>query len=188
MPQPNAAPYDYQDRSRYCNHGGFPCFPNASASPPPIAFSLPASAVTGLESVALLADLHDAPPDAARPSFVATLNGVALPRFPEHDAVLASGDGLFGDWVRRAVPVPNSALAVGANSLALALEPGIYVDRLELELGYGAAGVDRLFADGYESSGAIASTKRQGVDRLERGVTSPLFPLTGRSPLHQCAH
>ena len=187
-PQPNATAYTYHHPGRYCRDPGFPCFGSEVAAT--LAFELPAERLDGLASALLVADLKDAADPALHPSVVAALNGRALGRLPEHDAVLP-GAGDWGDWVRRALPIPADALQAGANTLALALEPGAYVDRIELELRYGLAPGDAVFRDGYEGDASRAADAQRAWRHPDPGslaLARPLHPVgAGRALFHQCA-
>jgi hypothetical protein len=192
VPQPNAGEYGYHASFLYCNDGGFPCLSAARASPPPLALTLGAAQLDGLQAASLLTDLKDAN-SSAHPSVRATLNGQDLGRWPEHDAVLPDGDN-WSDWVRRALPVPPSALREGANTLQLTLESGVYMDRIELELMFGPSGLaaDRIFRDGFQD--VVVAKRRDAATRyrhphsgrLGLGFAPFLLP-GGRAPLHQCS-
>ena len=186
VPQANAVAYTYHHPGRYCVDGGFPCFSGAPAAPV-LSYTLPAGVTDGLVAANLVADLKDAAPPALHPGASATMNGVALGRMPEHDAVL-DGDGEWSDWVRRGLAFAPDAVKPGANTLTLALEAGAYVDRVEIELLYGTAGPDDgLFSNGFEGDDFVSLSWRN-PDAGKMGLAVPRVPLTGKeSPLHQCA-
>lgn len=185
VPQPNDENFDVAHPGKYCLDAGYPCFRIAPTSIT-LPFSLAAGAPDGLLGALLVADFKDADSAGVHASASATLNGQPLGRFPEHDAVLPQANG---EWVRRAVPVAAAALRAGAtpNELVLALETGVYVDRIELELHYGAS-TEALFADGFETpTGTAAKASHFNRGAIAHGLTSPLFPVgPGPQFLHQC--
>ncbi|HET7843468.1 MAG TPA: hypothetical protein VFL14_04915 [Xanthomonadales bacterium] len=185
VPQPNLAAFSSNHPGRWCADAGFPCFA-ATTTTPSLAFTLPAAALVDLRDVVLVADLKDAAPVATHASVLATLNGQSLGRFPEHDAVLPDPNE-WPEWVRRSLPVAANRLNAGANTLALALEPGAYVDRIELELRYGEP-LGTIFADGYESTSRAMAKAWANPAMGSMHIESSLFPVgTGAHLLHQCA-
>ncbi len=187
VPQPNDAAFSANHPGKYCVDGGYPCF-SSTAQSPNLALALPANVGEGLLGAKVLADLKDAAGAGVHASAAATLNGAALGRFPEHDAVLTDAND-WAEWVRRALPAPAAAVHAGANTLGLALETGAYVDRVELELLYGP-GPDLIFRNGFESNGSatVAATAYRAPSSGDLRIAYPLFPVgSDEHLLHQCA-
>jgi len=182
VPQANAGAFTSQHAGRYCSDAGFPCFDSTSTAPT-LVFSLPQAAISNLSQVNLVADMKDAG-GASHVSASATLNNYALGRLPEHDDVPAV---VRTDWVRRALAGPPALLA-GNNSLQLALEPGAYMDRIELELMY--TDPDRIFASGFEAivprATGAKSYANPAMGHLQ--ISVPRAPVgQGAHLLHQCS-
>lgn len=182
VPQANAGAFNSQHPGKYCADAGFPCFGSTSTTPT-LAFSLPQGAVDNLAALNLVADMKDAA-GASHVSASATLNAQPLGRLPEHDAVPTV---VGTDWVRRALAGPPAALHAGANSLQLALEPGAYMDRIELELMY--IDPDRIFADNFEAVAPRTPGKSHVNPQLGRlQLSLPRAPVgSGAHLLHQCS-
>jgi hypothetical protein len=177
--QANAAAFSSQHPGKYCADAGYPCF-SSSSSTPTLGFTLPPATVDSLQALNVVADLKDAG-GAAHVSTSATLNGLSLGRFPEHDAVLPASPT---DWVRRALGATPAAVHAGANSLQLALETGAYVDRVELELLYGDS--DRIFKSGFEQSVPGAMGKSLSAPHTPLQLLLPRAPVgSGAHLLHQ---
>jgi len=182
VPQANAGAFNSQHPGKYCADAGVPCFGSTSTTPT-LAFSLPQGAVDNLAALNLVADMKDAA-GASHVSASATLNAQPLGRLPEHDAVPTVAGT---DWVRRALAGPPAALHAGANSLQLALEPGAYMDRIELELMY--IDPDRIFADSFEAVAPRTPGKSYVNPQLGRlQLSLPRAPVgSGAHLLHQCS-
>jgi hypothetical protein len=183
--QPNDLEFSANHPGKYCVDGGFPCFSSTPKSPN-LALGLPANVRDGLVGANVLADMKDAAGDTVHASASATLNGTALGRFPEHDAVLTETGG-WAEWVRRALPTPPAAVHAGANTLGLTLETGAYVDRVELELLYGP-GPDLIFRNGFDGGGSTAAASNYRAPASgELRIAYPLFPVgSDKHLLHQC--
>lgn len=181
VPQANpdsAQPYSVNHPGRYCRDAGFPCFGNVSTQTLPL--PLTSTQRQHLVAARLLADLKDAATAGARPSVQVAINNQSIGRLPEHDAVLPDAD--WGEWVRRALPVPVAGLQA-SNSLQLSLEQGAYVDRIELELLYDAS-ANQVFKDGFEPSVVGLNLKPAGKRQEPKGLRFPIVPFT---EIHHCS-
>lgn len=164
-PQPNTAGYTTANKGRYCNDAGYPCFGTQASAQ----FAAPVPPRTDLP----LADawfVYDAKrSQSTTPGGDLSIAGTPLGRFPGHDTLPGSE---WSAWVRRSVPVPVNVLVPGASiGVQLGLDSGLYLDRMEIELGYGAAS-DLLFRNGFESPAGLAS-KRIGSPSSTKPYAAP---------------
>lgn len=169
-PQPNTAGFGTDHRGRWCRDGGYPCFGNDTAvslqvEVPPRAGYVPASA-------RFVYDTKD--PSQRSPGAALRVNGTAVGTLPTHASVPGAAPL---DWVRRDLAFAPALLAP-TTQVQLQLDPGMYLDRMELEIGYAAATMPgALFSNGFEGQ-ALATL------RAKRGATFPLpaaLPGTGRA-------
>lgn len=151
--QPNAGSYTVANKGRHCNDAGFPCF-GAQASVQ-ISAPVPERSDHVLASARFVYDTKLR--QNSTPGADLVINGVSVGRMPGHHTVPGSE---WQAWVRRAVPVPSVLLTPGATMTAdLSLDSGMYLDRLEVELGYHRAAGDLIFADRFETGTAGARTQ-----------------------------
>lgn len=153
-PQPNTSEYTTANKGRYCNDAGYPCFGSQASAQ--FAAPVPARADLPLAAARFVYDAKRRQSTAAGGSL--SIAGTSLGRMPGHDTVPGSE---WSAWIRRSVPVPVHLLVPGASvGVQIGLDSGLYLDRMEIELGYGTAS-DLLFRDGFELPGRMAS-KRAG--------------------------
>ncbi len=146
--QPNPSEYSVSHPGAWCNDAGYPCFGNDAQ----VDLTVPIPPRPGY-TIAQARFVHDARA-ASGTNALATLQlgGTLIGQLPDP----ASAAGAESQaWVRAALPLPPTAISA-TNTFRLDLDPGFYIDRMEVELGYTADGAtDYLFADGFDQSAPV---------------------------------
>lgn len=143
VPQPNPAEYSVSHPGAWCNDAGYPCFGNDAQ----VDLSLPIPPRPGY-TIAQARFVHDArAASGTNARATLQLGGTLIGQLPDPASVHGAESQA---WVRAALPLPPAAIA-STNTFRLNLDPGFYIDRMEVELGYTAdAATDEVFADGFE--------------------------------------
>lgn len=112
-------------------------------------------------------------PSQRSPGAALRVNGTSVGTLPTHASVAGAAPL---DWVRRDLAFAPALLAL-TTQVQLQLDPGMYLDRMELEIGYAAATMPgALFSNGFEGQAPRRCAKR--------GAAFPLpaaLPGTGRA-------
>ncbi|MGB2790027.1 MAG: hypothetical protein WBC13_11995, partial [Dokdonella sp.] len=148
VPQPNQTEYSVAHPGAWCNDPGYPCFDNdASVN---LALSIPPLAGHDVTHARFVHDGRAAAGSNAR----ATLRiGGALVGQLDTPASVPGAETQA--WVRSALSIPVAAIAAN-NAIQLQLDPGFYIDRMEVELAYSSqAASDLLFADGFDPAATL---------------------------------
>ena len=154
VPQPNPDAFSVAHPGAWCNHAGYPCFGNDAQ----VDLSVPIPPRPG-HTIAQARFVHDGRA-ASGTNARATLRlaGTVIGQLPDPASVPGAESQA---WVRADLALPPSAIA-STSTFRLNLDPGFYIDRMEVELGYTADGVtDYLFADDFEQH-AKATPLRSG--------------------------
>ncbi|MBK8123468.1 MAG: hypothetical protein IPK54_07915 [Dokdonella sp.] len=86
-------------------------------------------------------------------------------------------------WVRSALSIPVAAIAAN-NAIQLQLDPGFYIDRMEVELAYSSqAASDLLFADGFDPAATLEPPAILARHRRREEVADRALWRTGRQRL-----
>ena len=167
-PQPNGAEYEVHQRGVACNDAGFPCF----RQQPTLALqaAVPASAALQLASAKFVYDTKSYRDGEVGGTLA--LNGQALGRLPGHASVPGTEAQA---WARRSLDLPVTALAGGSASLAIGLDPGLHLDRMEIEYGFSAVAADggTLFGNGFEGALAGAAQPHAGATKSSSAAFNP---------------
>lgn len=168
VPQPNLAEFTVANRGAWCNHAGYPCF----RSDAQVDLSLPIPPRAGM-TIAQARFVHDGRA-AAGTNARATLRlgGALIGQLPSPAGTPGAETQA---WVRGALSLPAAAIS-SSNTFRLNLDPGFYIDRMEVELGYAAEGAaDHLFANGFEQGAKMAPLHSKRAPAGTHGLPAVRF-------------
>lgn len=144
VPQPNQGAFSVAHPGAWCNDPGYPCFGNDAQ----VNLSVPIPPLAGYR-IAQARFVHDARAASGTAARAALrLGGMLIGQLDSPSSVPGAESQA---WVRSALTLPPSAIGP-VNTVRLDLDPGFYIDRMEIELGYELESPsDLLFADGFET-------------------------------------
>ena len=175
-PQPNETEFGTDHRGRWCRDAGYPCFGDDQQVA--LEVDLPARPGLAVAEARFVYDTKD--PSLRQPGASLHVNGVSVGALPSH-ATVPGADGQ--DWVRRDLDIPPALLAARTD-ITLDLDPGMYLDRMEIELAYSlATDTGAGFSDGFEGMAPIPTQAKRGSTDVW-----PAHRYGGLQPGHATTH